>query len=119
MSAPLQLPTNDRVSWAGTRYGLLPVLADPTCSLEQVGQESLPDLLGALADPERFVVAHILLTRISGVRYETFPTWNGLEVRLEPDGAARVDADQRSVLAARWQHWSSSEPRPGTLPDTD
>jgi hypothetical protein len=113
----LQLPTNGSISWAGTRYGLRPVLADPTGSLKQIGQEAIPDLLDALADSDRFVVVHVLLTRISGVRYETFPAWNGLEVQLEPDGAVRVDADQRSVLASRWRHWCSSEPRPSTLPE--
>jgi hypothetical protein len=103
------------VRWTGTYVGLEPT----TTGADEVaarGADAVPDLLAALDDPETFVAAHVLLTRASGVRYESLPTWNGLAVELQPDGAAVVDPAQRLGLAERWRRWSSGEPRPERLP---
>ena len=36
--------------------------------------------MATLSDPDRFVAAHILLTRYSRVEHSAFPAWNGLAV---------------------------------------
>jgi hypothetical protein len=68
-----------------------------------------------LEDESRFVAAHVLLTLLSGVKYQTIP-WNGLEVNLPPDGRARIDAGQRFELARRWRAWQEAAPHPRSLP---
>ena len=96
MSSPLPgpLPTNDAIEWTGQRYGLKPYLDQPagleTASADEVAALA-PTLIEALGDPDRFVVAHVLLTRLSRVSHETFPGWNGLAVELAVDGSSRVD----------------------------
>ena len=106
---PAPLPTNDAIEWTGQRYGLKPyldqhVLDQPV--LETAGTDEVaevdevaavaPTLIEALDDPDRFVVAHVLLTRLSRVSHETFPGWNGLAVELAVDGTSWVDPAQRA-----------------------
>jgi hypothetical protein len=123
MSSPLPgpLPTNDTIEWTGQRYGLKPYLEQPagpeTASADEVAAVA-PPLIEALGDPDRFVVAHVLLTRLSRVSHETFPGWNGLAVELAVDGSSRVDPAQRETLARRWQEWLATEPHPSQLPAT-
>lgn len=123
MSATLRLPdplpTNDAVEWTGQRYGLQPYLdaASDLGSARPAEVEALaPRLVEALADPDRFVVAHVLLTRLSGVPHATFPDWNGLAVELAADGSSHVDPAQREVLARRWRAWLEADPHPQQLP---
>jgi hypothetical protein len=123
MSAPVQLPTplptNDDIEWTGQRYGLKPYLDQPA-GLQTAGADEVatiaPTLIEALDDPDRFVVAHVLLTRLSRVSHETFPGWNGLAVELAVDGTARVDPGQRETLARRWREWLDADPHPSELP---
>jgi hypothetical protein len=123
MSSPLPgpLPTNDTIEWTGQRYGLKPYLEQPagpeTASADEVAALA-PPLIEALGDPDRFVVAHVLLTRLSRVSHETFPGWNGLAVELAVDGSSRVDPAQRETLARRWREWLATEPHPSQLPAT-
>ena len=67
-------------------------------------------------DLDRFVVAHVLLTRLSRVSHETFPGWNGLAVELAVDGTSRVDPVQREALARRWRAWLETDPHASELP---
>jgi hypothetical protein len=121
MSSPLPgpLPTNDTIEWTGQRYGLKPYLEQPagpeTASADEVAALA-PTLIEALGDPDRFVVAHVLLTRLSRVSHETFPGWNGLAVELAVDGSSRVDPGQREALARRWREWLDTDPHPSELP---
>jgi hypothetical protein len=117
MTSATDIPRNDAIEWSGTRYGLLPTVSDEAERLATAGEAIVPALLHALADPERFVTAHVLLTRISGVSYETFPTWNGIQVTPTADGATEIDAEQRQGLARRWQLWYREEPPPDSLPE--
>ena len=117
MSASLEDLTNTDVRWTGDYVGLSPVLSgDAGARAAELGQADIPDLLAALSDPGRFVVAHVILTRLSGVEYQAFPDWNGLAVELGADGTTRIDPGQRTELARRWEHWYQTEPRPGALP---
>ena len=117
MTSPADIPANDAVRWNGNRFGLLPTLSEEAERAALAGEEVIPALLHALSDPERFVTAHVLLTDISRVSHETFPTWNGLEVSLRPDGETEIQSGQRRRLARRWQRWFGEEPRPDSLPE--
>jgi hypothetical protein len=116
MSMLQQIPTNDAVEWHGTRYGLHPALSDEAEAVRMQGDAIIPALIGALDDPDRFVTAHVLLTRLAGVQYDTFPDWNGLYVDLRADGNVVIDSDQAPELAARWQAFDAMDPKPDILP---
>jgi len=113
------IPTNDAIQWHGTRYGLMPSLSEEAERIVRQGEVAIPALMHALRDPDRFVTAHVLLTRITGVQHESFPSWNGLEISLESNGEVEFAADQRERLARRWQRWYSVEPPPDALADED
>ena len=116
---PNPLPTNDAIEWTGQRYGLKPYLDQPVGPEAATADEVAaiaPTLIEALGDPDRFVVAHVLLTRLSRVSHETFPGWNGLAVELAVDGTAWVDPAQREALARRWRQWLDADPHPSELP---
>ena len=119
VALPDPLPTNDAIEWTGQRYGLKPYL-DEGADLGSATRHDVdalgPQLVGALADPDRFAVAHVLLTRLSRVTHATFPDWNGLTVELAVDGSAHVDPTQREVLARRWRAWLEADPHPSELP---
>jgi hypothetical protein len=94
------------VGWGGTDLGLLPQLSDEDEHLARELEETdIPALLGALERQETFVKAHVLMTRLTGVEHETFPTWNGLAVDIRADGSVRIDPSQRPVIAERWRQW--------------
>ncbi|BAM02131.1 MULTISPECIES: hypothetical protein [Caldilinea] len=110
------LPDNSAIRWDATRFGLLPLLSETAEELEQAGEALIPTLLDALLEPQHFVVAHVLLTRITGIRYETFPTWNGLSIELRADGEVHIDAEQRHELYRRWQSYFQTKPETNRLP---
>jgi hypothetical protein len=106
------IPTNDAVKWQGNRFGLSPELADEAARLLTRGESILPSLLESLSDPRRFVTAHVLLTRITELPYETFPTWNGLQVTIEANGDVTIDSTQRERLLAQWRRHFQDRPHP-------
>lgn len=117
MAQEVEIPTNDSVAWDGTRIGLIARLAEEAERLTEGGEASMDMLFDALDDPERFVTAHVLLTRITGITFEAFPDWNGLSVELTADGQVRIDPDQRHNLARRWALYRQMDPRPDALPN--
>lgn len=120
MDRPGGRPSNAQVRWEGTYTGLTPVLVGETVEPPYERREQImQDLISALSDEDSFVAAHVLLTRLSGVGYEAFPTWNGLNVDIAADGTVTIDPDQRFDLARRWERWYNSEPRPETLPPSE
>jgi hypothetical protein len=116
MTVSLTIPDNDSIQWDATRFGLLPILSVETEQVIQRGEAPVPVLLEALLDPQHFVAAHVLLTRITGVRFETFPTWNGLTVEIRADGSVNIESEQRHQLSRRWHVYFQTEPKPDMLP---
>lgn len=112
--------SNDDIRWEGTFVGLAPtVLNEKAKGLLETGEKGISALLKALSDPEKFIAAHVLLTQMTGVEYETTPTWNGLSVDMEADDSVNISSDQRFVLENRWRKWYQASPRPQQLPDAD
>jgi hypothetical protein len=116
MATHRPIPINAAVHWNGTTFGWVPALSAEAEAIVNEGESAVPDLIGALADADRFVTAHVILTRISGVRHETHPTWNGLQLDLRADNTLVIDPTQRQALAQRWQKYFRSTPRPQALP---
>jgi hypothetical protein len=115
MPAP-NVPSNQAVLWDGTRFGLLPRLSEETLLLDSYRHRAVSELLEALADVDRFVAAHVLLTKLAGIEYEMSPTWNGLKVDLRADESVLIDPAQRLDLARRWKQCHEAVPRSPRLP---
>ena len=106
---------NEDIHWAGTIVGLVPTVAgDAARRLLAAGGQAIPQLVDALGDESRFVAAHVLLTMLSGVEYQSVP-WNGLEVELSSDNKVQVEPSQRLELARRWRDWQRATPPPRSL----
>jgi hypothetical protein len=117
MQQSIRALSNDQVAWEGGPSGLAPTLIGEAAEkLAEKRDQAIPALVAALSDPDRFVAAHILLTRLSGVEHSAFPAWNGLVVDLRADGTVALDLAQRFTLARRWERWARASPHPKTLP---
>jgi hypothetical protein len=118
-SATLRVSNADLI-WDGNPAGYAPWCTDaaePRCAaIRKQGPAAIPGLIEALSDPDRFVAAHVLLTQLARVRYQAFPRWNGLELRLHGDGGADIDPRQRFILQERWRRWANETPHPSVLP---
>jgi hypothetical protein len=110
------IPDNAAVQWGGTRFGLFPTLSEDAERIMDEGPAAVPILMDAVTLPHIFITAHVLLTKITGVRHETFPSWNGLDVNIHATGDVEIDAEQRHRLAKRWRLYFQTEPRPASLP---
>jgi hypothetical protein len=109
--------SNADVRWDGTLVGFAPtVVGESARRLLSSGEGAIPALVGALDDELKFVVAHVLLTHLSGVEYHTTP-WNGLEIDLSPDNEAQFDVGQRFELGRRWRAWQQATQRGRSLPE--
>jgi hypothetical protein len=66
-----------------------------------------PYLLRALDDPERWVAAHVLLTRRwgrknPGYSFQTEIEWNGLDVNIFADNSVHIEEGQRPAIRQYW-----------------
>jgi hypothetical protein len=112
--------SNSEIEWEGTYIGLTPILTGAKAQqVAEMGKQVIPQLLAVLADEGKFVAAHVLLTRLSGVEYQAFPSWNGLAVDMAADGTVTIYPEQRFDLARRWEQWYHTEPRPNVLPSSE
>ena len=95
---------NSDVTWDGTPLGLQPRIANPkTAHLVDAPANLDRQLVELLRDPDRFVVAHVLLTmRHDALRSFDANQWNGLRVMLAASGAAQYDPADMAVLYQRW-----------------
>jgi hypothetical protein len=115
-----RFPAGGKVEWEANENGYRPFLsAGDEQAAASLGPDDVPQLIDALTDEDDFVKAHVLLTRLSGVEYESFPTWNGLALTMDAEGAVSIDPAQRERLAYRWQRWWAADPRPPSLPADD
>lgn len=106
-----------KISWTTSLLGLVPLLSSRRNDFPgALDASAIPELIQALGDEKYFVTAHVLLTQVASLRFEASPTWNGLAVDLDPDGAVTIDRAQRTALKQRWQRWFISSPRPAQLP---
>src|SRR4051794_22310271 len=66
--------SNADIRWDGTFVGLVPsIVSDSARQLFDIGDDAIPQLINALEDESKFVAAHVLLTLLSGVEYNTSP----------------------------------------------
>lgn len=120
MSQLIECISNADVVWEADFAGLAPtVTGGEARRILEADESPIADLLPALSDPEKFVAAHVLLTRLTRVDYESFPTWNGLAVDIAADGTATIPSGQCHTLARRWHRWHQTTPRPNQLPGDD
>lgn len=95
---------NNDLTWDGTPLGLQPRIANPkTAHLLDAPASLDRQLVELLRDPDRFAVAHVLLT----MRHDTLKSfdanqWNGLRVTLAASGAVQYDPADMATLYRRW-----------------
>jgi hypothetical protein len=101
--AVLEIRNSDLV-WDGTPFGVQPRIANPKTSELVHAPASLDrDLVELLRDPDRFAVAHVLLTmRHKALASFDATQWNGLRVALAASGAVRYNPDDMATLHQRW-----------------
>ena len=95
---------NSDLFWDGDIVGWYPTMHE---NLERssrrvlaAGSRSIPELKHLLADPERYIVAHVLLTQLAGNPFSSFPTYNHLP--LVPLSGGRW-SDERAVVCKFWE----------------
>lgn len=103
---------NADVAWTRTEAGLEPRLLRNAVRVltsyndeHMRGRTLLRDaLFKLLEDPQRFVLAHVLLSQGAQAQppVRDGALWNGLRVELLPDGSTRIDPAQRVALRERW-----------------
>jgi hypothetical protein len=103
------------VRWEGTDSGLAPELRGYKVG-SIASEDAISQLIDILSHEELFVAAHVMLTQVSGIKYETFPTWNGLAVEIAANGIATINPNERFALVRRWKKWYQSQPHPNCLP---
>jgi hypothetical protein len=106
-----------KVTWISTLLGVAPLVSSRRNDVPgALKRAAIPELIQALGDEKHFVAAHVLLTQLTGVTFESAPTWNGLAVDIGADGAVTIDPAQRASLKQRWQRWFIIRPHPAMLP---
>ena len=95
---------NSDLQWDGTPLGLQPRIANPdTARLVAAPSTIDRELVELLRDPDRFAVAHVLLTmRRKALTSFDANQWNGLRVALAASGAARYEPGDMTPLYQRW-----------------
>ncbi|MHC4202085.1 MAG: hypothetical protein ACYSU0_19005 [Planctomycetota bacterium] len=95
---------NSDIEWDGNLIGLWPsVNGEVARQLLDLGPEATKALVGALADPERFAAAHVLLTKIGRKEHGISASeWNGLRVTLHADGTEDLHPDQIESIRSMW-----------------
>lgn len=94
---------NDDVSWEGTFVGLFPKLSSGAERIIHSKKDVTPFLLAALKDPDRFAVAHVVLTYRAGEHNNSSVAWNGLNVQIDADGHATYEGNNLEELHRFWE----------------
>ena len=100
----LELSNRD-IEWDATFDGFVPRISERASAAFSADEATIATLLEYLSDPERFVLAHVGLTRISGRPYSVFPSWNGLKIDLAIYAQVSIDHGQRDALIRHWRAW--------------
>jgi hypothetical protein len=95
---------NSDLAWDGTPFGVQPRIANPkTAELVNAPPSLDRELVELLRDPDRFAVAHVLLTlRHKALTSFDATQWNGLRVALAASGAVRYTHGDMATLYHRW-----------------
>jgi hypothetical protein len=118
-SPPLEIPDvpaklvsaliNQSLGWRRTARGPEPFFPNPVDrdrivpKIESLGTEATSLLIAMLDDPDRFAVAHVLLTRRAGQSVQqTSTSWNGMSVEITREGGGIVHPEERAKLKAFW-----------------
>ena len=106
--------SNRDVEVDGTYIGLMVDNKSPSAEkLKLLGTQANRALERALADPERFAAAHILLTEINQRRYSISAShWNDMEITLYADGRVDFHAEQIPKLQEFWRKRLGKNPPP-------
>jgi len=92
--------SNEDIQWQGNWLGLWPEVSPRAEAIVSAGPSATPYLLKGLDDARRYVVAHVLLTLVSGEFCLLGSEFNGLRVNLWVD---RTEIpDQRDQIGAAW-----------------
>lgn len=100
---------NAQVEWDGTFVGLTPRLTEDTGKVATVATKAdIHLLIAALHDKQRYVAAHVLLVKLTGIEgVQNGHSWYGLEVQLQGNGNVRYDKDAQAKLVASWGKWKA------------
>jgi hypothetical protein len=101
----LALLTNQDVAWQGEYLGLVPYLSPNAAAILPATDEATVKALRSwLQDPNRFVIAHELLSlsRESGKYQGSGSEWNTLRVKILADGHVQYDPRQMETIQQMW-----------------
>lgn len=99
--------SNEQIDWDGSYVGLLPKVKDDEIkNIEAHGKLTNDLLLNELTDPNKFVTAHYLLTKINLKEIKISSThWNNLKISLHASGTEDYHTEQIKDIVKFWnQH---------------
>ena len=101
----VQRLSNDDIEWNGNIFGLsAEIRGNADTELLNADRSADAVLLDALADPEKYAAAHVLLTMIHAEPYKVSGgEWNGLKVDLLANGQTILFPVQRFELQRSWR----------------
>src|SRR5437879_3837575 len=102
-AAPLPISNSD-VAWDGSDLGIIAQIPkSAVLNLLDAPDCSAPALVAALLDPDRYVVAHVLLTDLLNEPWRgDGGAWNGLRVQLYADGKTGFERNDLQKLHEIW-----------------
>ena len=94
---------NDQVVWSLSYVGVFPLVDGKEAEIiDRCPDEAKPLLVNALADPQRFVVAHVLLSyAYTHMRDTADSSWDHLT--LGSDGSPVIDPNQQLQIQQMWR----------------
>lgn len=109
------IPKNSEVQWDGTFIGLKPSMANSEEIEQQIRENSSEvkkSLMMALADHERYISAHVLLTKFYGSSSNIDAgQWNGLHVNLKASGDVEYQESDQEALIRQWNNFFALKSR--------
>lgn len=107
------LLSNRDISWDGQLLGLKPSLSENAQTfLNEYPESGDVQMLEALADEDRYVLGHVLLSMRHNQSFGSDGTqWNGLTVALKADGTWEYAPGQRATLERRWREQLADTPK--------
>jgi hypothetical protein len=112
----LAMLTNQDVDWQGDYSGLVPYLSpNATAILPATDEVTVKKLRSWLGDPNRFVIAHVLLSLSQeGTKYRSSGSeWNTLRVKILAGGHVQYDPSQMEAIQQMWASLKPLDPSKG------